>query len=80
MKKKLTAIVIASCLTLGLGTGYLIGEARHSPKTAYVIWDFNRDGRADLTIEKSNGEKVNLYNIEKDEYNSTYPFKYYTVK
>ncbi len=77
MKNRLTAIIAASCLVLGLSTGYFMGKSVHSPNKAYALWDFNRDGRTDLTIEKKNGEKINLYNIEKDEYDSKYPFKYY---
>lgn len=74
--KKLVAIVSAA-VTIGIGAGFLAGKMLYTPKKAYKIWDYNRDGFSDLTVELNNGKTVILYNAEKDDQGEFYPYDYY---
>lgn len=77
VSKKLTAIVGATCLAIGLTGGLLIGTYLSSPKKAYTVFDFNHDDTTDLVIEKKSGNEVRLYGSEFGDENN---YSVYTPK
>lgn len=72
--KRLIAVVSFFCLGLGSLVGLELGKWAYSPKQAYVMFDPNRDGVTDLTIEQKNGDKITLYGLKKD---SAFPYEHY---
>lgn len=77
VSKKLVALIGAGCMVFGLSTGLLIGKATSTSKQAYALFDYNRDGIEDLTIEEKNGKKEILYGFKTDMNGTEYPYKYY---